>query len=334
MAQCGDAAAGVLEHWNPVAAQPFRRGRIDRRSDRGQHRQRRVGGGRHVEDGVGIGGVTVELGDQVDRQRGDGHTGIVDHRLQARAEQIAGVGAGAPHVEGIARSQSFVELFADGRQCLVGQLGELHAQIVGEVGAQCPLRPRVVHGGDTVRAGPSPPLGLEKFDGVGELGDVADLHGTGVGTERLPARGVTGQRPGVRGDHGSPAGGVPDRQYHHGDVAFGGPTQSAAQTVHRPWCLQHEGDERGAVVGEDVVDVVGGVGHQFLSRGHGQPVAEAATCPQQGGERRTGVSHQRNPARRKGIRLEVAQRAQAGHIVDEAHASGAAHRHARHRWRW
>ena len=108
---------------------------------------------RNVQHRVRIGGVTVEFGDQVDRKGGDADARVVDHRAQAAAEQVAGVGTGAPHVQRVGGGQSLIEQRADRGERVVGQVGELDAQVVGEVGDQRPFGAGIVHGRDRRRRG-------------------------------------------------------------------------------------------------------------------------------------------------------------------------------------
>ena len=256
-----------------------------------------------VEDGVGIGGVTVELGDQVDGQRGDGDAGIVDHRLQARAEQLAGVGAGAPHVERVAwlpaprRAVSPMAVSVG-----VGQVGELHAEVVGEVGAQRAFGPRVVHGRDAVRAGPAAGARPAKSSMVSVNSAMSLTRIAPVSAQNAcQPDGVAGQGPRVRGDHGPPARGVRRRAGSPRGCRVRRP-RGAAPARSR---LTDRGVSSSSAIervpgrSSDVVDVVGGVGDEFLPRRHRQPEPESAAGPQQGGERRSGVGHQRNPARRE-----------------------------------
>ena len=102
-------AADTFEHRDAVVAQPVRRGAVDRRGNRRQHRYRRVGARGHVQHGIGVRGVAVELGDQIDGQRRHPDPGIVGHCLQAGAEQVAGVGAGPPYVQRIGRQKTVVQ---------------------------------------------------------------------------------------------------------------------------------------------------------------------------------------------------------------------------------
>ena len=94
-----------------------------------------------------------------------------------------------------------------------------------------------------------------------------------------------------------------------------------------PGRFHQQPDEPGLRIVERVLDVVGGVGDQFLAGGHRETEPEPPPGAQQGGERRAGMRDQRDTARGKGIGLQIAQRPHPGRVVDEAHAAGAAHRH-------
>ncbi len=118
-----------------------------------------------------------------------------------------------------------------------------------------------------------------------------------------------------------------DRQDHDGHVLFCCAMQGGAQSAHSPRCFQQQCDQGGAGVVEGVVDVVRGAGDQFLARGDRQPEAEPPVRAKQGGERRSRVGDQTNPASREGIGFQVAQCPQSGHVVDEPHAPRAAERH-------
>ncbi len=175
----------------------------------------------------------------------------------------------------------------------VRQGGELDAQFVGEVGGQRAFGAGVVHRGDPA-ASPSmrTPSGREQLERVGQFGHVADAHGARRRAERLPGGALTGQRARMRRDHRPTARRSADGQDDHRHAPLGRTQQRPTQSGDRPRRLQQQRDDRGARVVERVVDVVGGVGHQFLARGHREPEAETAVGPQQRGERRSRMGHQ------------------------------------------
>ena len=184
MTQRRQPAAGAFEHRNPVVAQPFRRAAVDRR---GTDASTASGASVRSATSSTASAYAVSPSNSVTRSTASAVTataGIVDHRAQAGAEQVAGVGTGAPDVQRIGGGQPVVEQGADGAQRVVGQVGELDAQVVGEVGDQRPFGARVVHGRDAAAA--APPSGGEQFEGVGELGEVADMHRAGR-RRRTPA---------------------------------------------------------------------------------------------------------------------------------------------------
>ena len=166
MPECCDATPGILQHCNTVAAQTFRGGPVDGGWHRRQYGDRRFGACRNLDDGIGVGGVTVEFADQIDGQCGHRNRGIVDDRLQTAVEQGPGVGTGAPQVQRIGGDQPLVEQIGDGGQRGVAQFGELDPEIVCEIGTQRPFSPGVVNGGDPDRTRPASTAGLEKLDGV------------------------------------------------------------------------------------------------------------------------------------------------------------------------
>lgn len=73
-----------------------------------------------VGDRVGVGGVAVEFGDQVDGERGDRDGRIVDHRPQAGAEEVTSVVASAPYVQRVGRGKPVVEQAVEDLQRIGG----------------------------------------------------------------------------------------------------------------------------------------------------------------------------------------------------------------------
>ncbi len=323
----GQPAAGALEYRNCAVTQSFRSGPVDRRGHRGQHRHRCIGVLGDVGDRVGVCGVAVVLGDQVDGERGHGDGWVGGHRPQAGAEHVAGIGAGAPHVQRVGRRQPVVEHAADGGQRVGGQVGELHAERVGEVRQQRALCARIMHGRNP--AGLGSPSGGEQLDGVAELGQIADVHRAGRRAERLPRRMLTGKGARVCGHHGPAAWRAADGEDYDGDVLFGRAQENLAQPRDGARRLEKQPDDACFGVIERVVDVVGGVGHEFLPRRHRQPEAEAAAGTQKRGERRARVGDDADAAVGQWIWLQIPQRPNAERVVHEPHAARAADRHAR-----
>ena len=86
----------------------------------------------------------------------------------------------------------------------------------------------------------------------------------------------------------------------------------------------------GLRVVERVVDVVGGVGDEFLSGRHREPVARTRACARNNVENAEPewVTRLIPPGRQR-IGLQVAERAHAERVVDEPHAARPAQRHVR-----
>ena len=117
-----------------------------------------------------------------------------------------------------------------------GQIGELDAQLVGEVGQQRAFGTRIMHRRNASALGPPP--GREQFKGVAELGQIGDVHGAGRRAERLPRRMLAGQRPGVCGHHRPAARRAADGEDHHGHVLLRGAQQGLPQPRDGPRCLE------------------------------------------------------------------------------------------------
>ena len=86
---------------------------------------------------------------------------------------------------------------------------------------------------------------------------------------------------------------------------------------------------RVSVCSHDVVDVVGGGGHQLLPRRHGEVEAQPQPGAQHGGEDRPRVRDHRDRADAQVVALGVAHGAQSAADVPEPHAAGAYQRHPR-----
>ena len=206
--------------------------------------------------------------------------GIVDDRPQARAEQGAGVRAGAPHVERVGGDQSLVEQLAEGgqrarrpgRRTSTPRSWARSAHSARSAPESCTVAIPSGAGGRRRPAAKSSRVSVNSARSVTRTAPVAAQNA-------VPPGGVAGQRAGVRGHHRPPAGRAADGQDHHRYVALGRAAQRRPQPGPDRGRLQQQRDERGLRVVERVLDVVGGVGDQFLAGGHREPEAEpAAGC--------------------------------------------------------
>ena len=211
-----------------------------------------------------------------------------------QAPNSARVSAPVPHTsERVGGRQAVVEQLADRGQRLGRQVGVSTSEIVGEVGGQRALGAGIVHGGNAVCANGSPPARGEKFQSVGQFGQVAHAHRAGGRAERLPGRVLAGQRTRVRR---RPSRGP------RGEPPTGRITTGTSRSAARSSTRRSRGAERGVSISsrddpglgivERVLDVVGGVGDEFLTRGDRQPETEPAAGAQQRRERRTGMGDQ------------------------------------------
>ena len=92
--------------------------------------------------------------------------------------------------------------------------------------------------------------------------------------------------------------------------------------------LEDQGEDPGLRQPEGVVEIGRRGGDQLLAGGDGEGVPDRAADPQHRGEHRAGVGDQGDGARGQRVRLGVADRPQPMGHVREAHAAGAAQRHA------
>ena len=171
-----------------------------------------------------------------------------------------------------------------------------HPQLVGEVGQQRAFGTRIMHRRNASALGPPP--GREQFEGVAELGQIADVHGAGRRAERLPRRMLAGQCPGVCGHHRAAARRAADGEDHHGHVLLRGAQQGLPQPRDGPRCLEQQADDARFGIVQRVVHVVSGVGHEFLPGRHRQPKAEPAAGTQQRRERRARMGDEADRHRR------------------------------------
>ncbi len=187
-----------------------------------------------------------------------------------------------------------------------------------------------MHRGDTAaRPRRRPPPDREQLKRVGQLGQVGDpVHAVGL-RERLPCPVRAGQRPGMRGHQRAAGGGTSRRQQHHRNLPNGCRRQHLLQRTGVPHRLKHQGQHPGLRQVKRISRVLAGRGDQFLAGGDGHGVPERPAGAQHRGEHRAGLGDQRDRARRKLVRLLVADRPQPVAHVDEAHAAGAAQGHPR-----
>ena len=211
---------------------------VDGRRHRGQHRQRGVGVRCDVEYRVRIRGVAVELGDQVDRQRGDGDRGGRRRSPADRPGTAPRVSAPVPQTSSglvaISPSSSSASMAftvasdSDGerpRQGRAPRRRSAHARRPSRARSRCRcaarLARRPAQNSSMVSVNSARSRDPNRADGV---------------AERVPARVLTGQRARVRGDHGTPGRRAADGQDYHRHVTLGGPQQRPAQ----PGCRTRE----------------------------------------------------------------------------------------------
>ncbi len=128
--------------------------------------------------------------------------------------------------------------------------------------------------------------------------------------------------------HGAPGGRAAHRQSH--DRHPGGGCGGERRT-QRPWGshrLQQQRHDLGPLEAERVLDVGSCRRHQLLAGRDGEREPEPAAGAEQRRERRAGVRDPRHRTGRKREGLDVAERPQPGHVVDEAHAAGTAELHS------
>ncbi len=328
-AQVGQGAQpgpGALEHRDPGVAQVGRLDRVQRRRHGREHDHGLVGGRRGPEYRPRVGLVAVVLLHQVDRQRHRVHVRVGGHGVEAGGEEVLGVGPASPHVQRVGHDEAGVEQRADGGAGGVGQGRERDALGLGDVGDQGPLRAGVVHGGDTGSPLPDPAADGEQLEGVDQLLDVARPVHAVRREEGLPAGVVTGHGAGVGGHQRASGGRAADREGHHRHRPLHREGQPAAQRRRVADGLQEQPDDPGLGPLQRPLDVVAGGQAELLPRGDGQGVVEAAPGAQQRREERPGVGDQGDRPGAQVLPLEVAERADAGRRVHEAHAAAAAQR--------
>ena len=117
-------AAEPFQDGDAGRAQPVGGVHVDGGGQPGQRDHRRRGGGRDLEERVGVGRVAVVLRHQVDGERGHADRRVGGHRGQAVGEDPVGVGAATPDVQGVLGHQALVEAVGQGREGGRAQRGE------------------------------------------------------------------------------------------------------------------------------------------------------------------------------------------------------------------
>ena len=280
--------AEAFEHGHAEEAQALGGGVVDGARQTGEHDHRRVGRGHDVLDGVGVGDVAVVLRHQVDRQRGDADGRVAGDGGEAVAEHGAGVGAATPHVEWVAGFEALVEPSGQGRARRGREGRERHVEGVCEIGHQAAFRTGVVHRRDAA-TGDRPAGGGQHGERVAELGEVADqVRGDVVG-QRLPGAGAAGNRAGVGGHQRRAERRSADGQEHDLDAGGTSRTQRGPEPHAVPHGLEHQTQDAGLGVRDDVLDVVGRRGDELLPRRDGQVEAQAQPGAQERREHRPGM---------------------------------------------
>ena len=290
----------------------------------GHHGHRLGGGGGGLDGQAGVAGVGGGLGGQVEVEGQGGGGGVVEQGLDAGGEDLVGVVAGAPGVQRVGGGQARLQ---HRRQPLPGRLGDAgqgHPELLGQIEQVGPLAPRVVDGGQPAGVGAPPG---QQLAGVGQLVQGGHL-GDPVGVEqRLVGAVVAGQGAGVGGDHRPGRLATPDLEGDHREAPVGRLGQGGPEGGRLPHRLQEQGRHPGAGQLEGVVEVGGGAGDELVAGRDDQVEAEAAAVVEQGREHRPGVADHRHRAGVQVGRLGVATNPQAVLEVEEPHAVAAAHRH-------
>ncbi len=287
-----------------------------------------------VAERVGVGGVAVELRDEVHAEC-DGIDRLVGCKGGERGgEELAGRRAPPPNIERVDRIEPRVEqlgeLLGRGRR----DLGKAEPDRLRDIDHERPLGSRVVHGGYApAPAGgggrPDPAAGREQLERVGHLVEAAHAKDAMRLEERFPHGVTTGECSRVRRHHGPAARRGADSERHDGDAGAPRPLERGAEGLRLSEGLEQESDDTGPLEREGVVEVARRRGDQFLPRGDGHRPPESPVGSQEGGEGRTGMGDERDGSGRKRILLEIADRPQPLRHVHEAHAAAAAQGHAR-----
>jgi len=180
VAQGGQAGGGAFQDGNPGGAEGGGFGGVGGRGEVGQDGDGLGGGGGGGDGQAGVAGVGGRLGGQVEVEGQGGGGRVVEQGLDAGGEDLVGVVAGAPGVEGVGGRESGLQ---DAGQAPAGRLGdggERDPEPLGQVEEVGSFATRVADGGQP--AGRGAPAGQE-LAGVGQLVEGGHL-GDPVGVER------------------------------------------------------------------------------------------------------------------------------------------------------
>ena len=252
---------------------------------------------RDVEYRVGIGGVAVILGDQVDAKRRDGYRRIVRDQPQARAEQRAGVRARTPHVQRVGGRQAVVEQLAERGQRArpPGRRTPHPARGRGRRPARARRRNHARWQCRVRRRKPAAPR--RKVRGCRSFRPRSRTRTAPVAAQNAcQAASSPASAPECAATIARPRGDPPTVRMHHRHIALGRAPQRPPQPRGGAGRLHQQRDDPGLGIVEGVLDVVGGVGDEFLAGGDRKPETEPAAGPQQRGERRAGMGDQADAA--------------------------------------
>jgi hypothetical protein len=324
VAEGGQAGGGALEDGDTGGPEGGRLDRVGGRGQVGDHRHRLPGGGGGLDGQAGVAGVGGRLGGQVQVEGEDGGGRVVEQGPDAGGEDLVGVVAGAPGVQGVGGGQAGLE---HGRQRLAGRRrdsGQRDPELLGQVEQVGPFAARVVDGGQPAGMGLAPG---QQLAGVGQLVEGGHLGDT-VGVEQgLVGTVLAGQGAGVGGHHRPGRLAPPDLEGDHRDGLGGRLGQGGPERRRLPDRLQEQGHHPDGGQPQGVVEVGGGAGDELIAGRHDQVEVEPAVVVEQGREHRTGVADHRHRAGGQVGRLRIATHAQALVEVEEPHAVATAHRH-------
>jgi hypothetical protein len=259
----GQAGGGALQDRDPGGAEGGRLGSVDGAGQVGQHGHGLGGGGCGGHGQAGVAGLGGGLGGQVQVEGQGGGVGVVQQGPDAGGEDPVGVVGRAPGVQGVGGGQPRLQ---DRGQPVPGRLGndgQRHPELLGQVQQVGPLAPRVVDGGQPARVGPA--AGGQELAGVGQL--VQGRHpGHPVGVEQgLVGAVLAGQGAGVGGHQLPGRRAAPDLEGDHRDLAGGRLGQGGPERRRLAHRLQEQGHHPGACQLQGVVQVGGGRGDELVA---------------------------------------------------------------------
>jgi hypothetical protein len=325
VAHGGEPGGGALQHGDAGGPQKGGVGRVDGGGQAADHRDRLAGASQRLDGQAGVAGLGGGLGGEVQVDRQGGGVGVLQQRADAGGEDGVGVVAGAPGVQRVGGRQPWLQ---HGRQPPPGRLGDAgqpHLTLLGQVDQVGSLAAGVVDGGQP--AGEGRAAGGEQLAGVGQLVEgVRPRHSVGV-EQRLVGAVLAGDGAGV-GCHHRPAGAAAaDLQGDHLHAPVGRLGQGRPERGRLPDGLEEQRHHPGALQLQGVVEVGGGAGGQLHAARDDQVEAEPPLVVEQGREHRPGVADHRDRPARQVLQLGVAADPQALLEVEEAHAVAAADRH-------